>query len=64
MSRGVIIFAPPWLRSGSGKHFAAPAAAHARRVRLLHALWLVDFPASLSRAQFEATQPIASCQES
>lgn len=31
MSRGVIILAPPWPRSGSGNLFAAQAAAHARR---------------------------------
>jgi glycosyltransferase involved in cell wall biosynthesis len=31
MSRGVIVLAPPWPRSGSGNVFAAQAAAHARR---------------------------------
>jgi glycosyltransferase involved in cell wall biosynthesis len=31
MTRGVIVLAPPWPRSGSGNLFAAQAAAHARR---------------------------------
>jgi hypothetical protein len=31
MSRGVIVVAPPWPRSGSGNIFAAQVAAHARR---------------------------------
>jgi hypothetical protein len=31
MSRGVILLAPPWPRSGSGNLFAAQASVHARR---------------------------------